>query len=157
MFVSHSVCLDSEAQEPDECVRQVPQVSGVQNCADCHVHTAAPCCDCHQDPSHYTEEGEDIGPRHGEMISFAYFSTEVFCLVICLFLFLVVTIVSYLWTVSSDWSFNMKRLLGVWLQRCSTCYGTQQRFKIFYAISLFLRCVGWDFSHIISGTTDFTP
>lgn len=78
MFVSHSVYLDSEAQEPDECVRQAPQVSGVRNCADRHVHTPAPCCDCHQDPSHYTEEGEDIAPRHREAISFAYFSTEGF-------------------------------------------------------------------------------
>lgn len=106
MFVSHSVCLDSEAQEPDERVRQAPQVSGVRNCADRHVHTAAPCCDCHQDPSQYTEEGEDIAPRHGETISFAYFSNEVFlfCFVVCLlvFKFLMVTIVSYLWTVSSD-------------------------------------------------------
>lgn len=83
MFVSHSVYLDSEAQEPDECVRQAPQVSGVQNCADRHVHTATPCCECHQDPSHSTEEGEDIAPRHRET-SFAYFSTEVFCFVLFL-------------------------------------------------------------------------
>lgn len=104
MFVSHSVRLDSEAQEPDECVRQAPQVSGVRNCSDRHVHTAAPCCDRHQDPSHYTEEGEDVAPRHGETISFAHLSTEVFCFVLLFvcFLFLMATIVSYLWTVSSD-------------------------------------------------------
>lgn len=84
MFVSHSVYLDSEAQEPDECVRQAPQVSGMRNCADHHVHTAAPCCERHQDPSHYTKEGQDIAPRHRETISFAYFSAEVFCFVLFL-------------------------------------------------------------------------